>query len=216
MAGFESRHGAPLPVAELFTHVRRLNAWAPGKAARYAAFYVRRREAETSFEATVEAEGRPFRLQFGRRVRQAPDLREPLMLAAAVVVACSVSVLGVTSALDARHRAELALSRGEQLAERQAALARRMVQRQRQLRELRAMAGAARDLDRVVEDLAWVANARTADARIVAVHWEHGLVAVESRGEAPPLAASGRTLERSAEPIRRGVWLWGVDMRPKS
>jgi len=55
-----------------------------------------------------------------------------------------------------------------------------------------------------------VSAARTPDARIEALHWDHGLLAVEARGEYPPIAGSGPPPERSSKPVRPGVWLWGL------
>jgi hypothetical protein len=85
-----------------------------------------------------------------------------------------------------------------------------------QARELRLALGRGRSIGDLMGDLTWVAASKSPDARVAAVHWQGGVMAVEVRGEAPPFATVDRRLERAPHPLRAGVWLWGVGPRQTS
>ncbi len=209
-AQLEVRHGSPLPIAELIWRLRRLDAWRPRQACRYAVFYIRSREYAAPFEATVDLEGESVRVAFGlatdnlRRARRAG-------LAAALAAVCGIAVaLGIVTALQAQSRATQAVEGLGRTLEAKTRLA-RAIQRQRaQGRELRTAVGQAGRIEDVLVDLAWASSAKSPDARINAVHWDHGLLAVETHGEAAPFTASDRQIEKSSQPLRPGTWLWGV------
>lgn len=214
-ARLDARHGSPLPIGELLHQVRRLDRWRPGQSGRFAAFYVRAREARDPFETTVDVEGQAVTVRFGT---SAPDLRRlrgvGLGLAALVVSGAALGT-GVMLALGAKSSVQAELEANEQLAASRLPAAAAYKARVRQARELKALAGAARPLDEVLADLSWVATSKTPEARIVGVHWERGLLAIEARGEQPPFLAVDRAIERSERPLRPGVWLWAVG-RPGS
>jgi hypothetical protein len=66
----------------------------------------------------------------------------------------------------------------------------------------------------VLADLQWLARARSPGARIVAIHWDHGLMALETRGgDAPPVATTEREVVRAPRQAQPGVWLWGIRRR---
>lgn len=214
-ARLDARHGAPLPVSELLHQVRRLDRWGPGRSGRYAAFYVRAREFREPFEATVEVDGQPVKVRFGA---QAQDLKRLRSLGAILLVLMLTGAVlggGVMLALGARGEATAGLQADEQLAQAKLKMAEAFRDRSNQARDLRALAGAGRPVSEVVGDLTWVATSKTPEARIVGLHWERGLLAVEARGEQPPFLAVDRPIERSARPLRPGVWLWAVG-RPRA
>jgi len=209
-ARLDSRHGAPLPLAELMHQVRRLDRWAPGQPGRYAAFYIRAREFREPFESSVEVDGRTVRVKFGA---SSPDLRRFQGAGAALLAITLCGAIlgtGVTLALAARREAETRLAAEEQLAASRLKLAQAHRDRSNQARDLRALVGHARPLGEVLGDLTWVATSKTPEARLTGVHWERGLLAVEARGEQPPFLAVDRPIERSPKPLRAGVWLWAV------
>lgn len=209
-AQLEARHGAPLPAAELQYRLRRLGRWSPRTAGRYAAVYVRARELTGPFETTVEAEGRPLTVAFGAQTLQLPKLGSGLVLTLPVAAAFAVLAFALTVALTTRSQAAQQLEAVEASAEARLRAARTVERQRLQGRELVAAMERARPVGDVIDDLAWVASAKAPEARLAAVHWDHGLIAVEARGEAAPFAASDRLVERSDRPIRPGVWLWGV------
>lgn len=212
-AGLEARHGAPLPIADLMLKVKRLEPWKPGAVGRYGAFYVRIREYAAPFETTVEVDGRPHKVAFGTGAEQALRLRRLALgggLIAAVVAVCAV---GLTLVMAVRDEGEVRLENLEQQSV-QRLKAASAYQRQKDLaRDLEGAASGSGRLDDVLGDLAWVATSKSPEARIVAVHWERGVLAVEARGEVAPFSAPDRKVERFDKPLRPGVWLWGVGPR---
>lgn len=209
-AQLEARHGSPMPIADLFWRVRRLEAWGPRKPVRYAAFYVRRNEVSGQFETSVNVEGRSFPLAFGTSGVSIGRVSEIAVLTIVSLIVVSVATSGVLMASNSRNQLESEVSRAElrlkgklrQLADQQ-----KRLERQRELARLVGGSAPAQD---ILADLAWTASARLPEARIQAFHWDKGLIAIETRGDATPLAAAGRSLERSSKPLRPGVWLWGV------
>jgi hypothetical protein len=210
-AQLEARHGAPLPLPDLLHKIRRLDGWAPGRQGRFAVFYVRRRDFQTPFETTLDVDGQAVRVAFGRTGGAGPKVSgSALATAAAVGVAFAVAAGAVTVAWSARQSAEAELAQLEQRAEAKLRMARKAQAAREQDRALASAQGQGARPEDVLADLAWVSRVRFPDARVVAVHWDRGLIALESRGEAAPVAAVGADLVRSERPLRPGVWLWGL------
>lgn len=212
-AQLEARHGAPLPLAELMHRVRRLAPWSPGAVARYAVFYVRRRDYKAPFETTLDVDGLPVRVAFGG----GPDLSRAQTVAGVALVASLIVALvagGAFMAYAARSEAEGRLAALEQ----QVAARKRQADRQETDRDRSARLAVARGErglpSDVLADVAWLTRSRTAEARIVALHWDRGLMAVESRGSAAPVETVERQVVRSNRPLRPGVWLWGITPTP--
>lgn len=212
-AQLEVRHGSPVPIAELIWRLRRLEGWRPGQASRFAVFYVRSREYKAPFETLVEIDGEPIRVAFGLATDQFRRARRLGAVAAIAGTCAAVLIVGVFSALHARATAEDGLQGLDRSVEAKARLTRAVQRERAQGRELQAAVGRAGRLEDVLTDIAWASAAKTPEARIGAVHWDHGLLAVESRGEASPFVTSDRPVERSSRPLRPGVWIWGVKPR---
>lgn len=209
-ARLDARLGAPLPIAELLHQVRRLDRWGFGQPGRYGAFYVRAREYRQPFEATAQVDGQAVKVRFGTPARDSRRLRA--VGAALILLVLSGAILGAGTmlALRARSAATAQLEADELLARNRLKMAEVLRDRSLQARDLRTLVGPSRPLADVVGDLSWIATSKTPEARIVGVHWERGLLAVEARGEQPPFLAVDRPIERAARPIRPGVWLWAV------
>lgn len=214
-ARLEARHGAPLPLAEVAWRLRRLEPWAPGRPGRYVAFYVRERELKARFTTVVEVDGRPIEVEF----RPAADQRQQAKVATYVVLAALATGLlgaGATAfALHARSQAEARLADAEQTAAVKLRAARGLQRRQDAARRLHAAQGASAPVAGALADLGWASVARSPDSHILAVHWDHGLLAVETRGEASPFPQAEPGVVRPGGQIRPGVYLWGVKP-PKS
>jgi hypothetical protein len=212
-AQLEARHGAPLPIADLVHRLRRLEPWAPGRIGRYAVFYVRRRDYSGPFETTIDVDGQTMRVAFGSRGLNLQRYRAAALAVCTVaaaglaIVAMAVTVLGV------RDSAEQQLTRLERESAVKLRIARAVEAGRQESRELAMAQGQSGRPTDVLDDIAWVARNRTSDARIVALHWDHGLLAVEARGELPPLGPSDRQMVRAQRPVRPGVWAWGVSRR---
>jgi hypothetical protein len=209
-AQLEARHGAPLPIAELMFRTKRLEGWSPSKQGRFVALYIRAREYQAPFETTVDIDGVSVSVSFGssrRHAQQARTVGIAMALALVTVAICAVAIIQatnvrmqVTSGLDALDVASSAKLRKLQALE------------QQQLEEvdLQQTVGDAANLEQFGADLAWIASAKRSDARIVGFHWDHGVTAIEARGQTSPFVLTERPVQRSAQPLSPGVWLWGL------
>lgn len=209
-AELEARHGAPLPIADLLHKVRRLTPWGPGRPGRYAAFYVRLSEYRRPFETTMSVEGQAISIAFGKSgqtFRQAPIVVAALAL---VVATGAIFGGGLVLAMQTRALTTGHLEADEVLAGGKLRSATALNRRRQQSIALKEAVGQSEPVAQVLNDLGWVAASRTPEARISAFHWDHGLTAVEVRGDSAPFTATDRGIERSRGPIRGGVWLWGI------
>ncbi len=214
-ASLDARHGAPLPLGEVAMQLRRIEAWRPGQAARYAAFYIRRTEVRGRLETQVDLAGQPQRITFLAAGEQRRLARRFAITAAAAFVVVAAIALSVVTAVLSRDRAEAQLQTAE-------AAAVQKLRQARAIRTLRAQSEAldAADrgerLDTVLADLAWASTAKTPEARIEAWRWRGGLMAVEARGDASPFTTTDRLVQKAPRPLRKRVWLWGVGPAPRS
>ncbi|MFZ3004789.1 MAG: hypothetical protein WA047_01350 [Phenylobacterium sp.] len=209
-AQLEVRHGAPLPIADLMHKMMRMRRWSPGQPGRFAVFYIRAREFREPFETVVDVEGTPTKVAFGAGAEQMRRARITGLAVLLLVVSGLIIGAGAAMALNARAQASARLETAELTVANRLKAAKAIDRRRREGRLLRTAVGAARPVDEVLADLAWASASKSPAARIDVVHWDHGLLAVEVRGEEAPFEALDRIQERSSRPIRRGVWLWGV------
>jgi hypothetical protein len=215
-AQLEARHGSPLPPSELSWRIRRLERWIPGRAARFVIFYVRTRELTGPFETTLEVEGSPLKVGFGSAGEQLRRARRLGLVGGLAGTFAAVVGFGVVTGWQARVRTETQLGSLERTAEAQMRRARTLRNRRSASRELKSVLHGSAPLTSVIQDFAWAADAKTPDARIDAVHWDHGLLAIEARGEVAPVSTGERHVERARQPVRPGVWLWGIRTSPLS
>jgi hypothetical protein len=208
-AALEARHGAPLPIAQMYLQLKRLTPWRAKQSASFAAFYVRAAEITARFETVVEVEGRAMTVMFEPPEAASDRARRSLVAGLAAAGVAALLTISSTGALLARAEGEQRLS----AMERDVAV---------RLRRAEALQAARRDSatltliqpgDRLVApvtDLAWAMAARAPDARIEAWRWDHGAVEVEARGDAPPLIDTRRVMSRDGS-ARPGVWRWRIE-----
>ena len=213
-ADLEARNGSPLPIADVVYRIKRLEGWRPGAPGRFAAFYVLAKEINGQLEAAAQVDGKSIGVTF---VSAAEDGRRAKLLGAVGIVVAAISfglVLSVGLALTRRAETATGLEIAEQKAQVKFKGARAKERLRAQDRALADWPEKGARLSEVLADIAWVSSARDPAVRIEALHWDQGYIAVEARGMNPPLLLTGdRTLERSAKPIRKGVWLWGLETR---
>ena len=209
-ARLEARLGAPAPLSEVVYRLRRLDPWRPGGTARFAAIYAREQDARHGLVATPTIDGRQVPVSFMPAAETAKRLRKlaVVALASAAVVALVVTALG--SAITRRAQTEAALQSVEQLAMSRQRQAQTLRQLKRQTLALDAAGVRGMALSDVLSDLAWASAARSPDAHIQALHWDHGYMAVEVEGDAAPFQTADRPVQKAKAPVRPGVWLWGV------
>jgi len=210
LARMDARHAAPLPLSDLVYQVRRLSSWRPASEGRFAVFYVRARDARSPFEAIETVDGRALKVAFGKAATNTASLQG--LGLAVLLLALTGGLLTTAAIVGARARAESVdrLDAVERLAHAKIATAQTFRRGVTQARQLKAAVGRAAPASDVLNDLAWVATAKTPEARIVGLHWRDGVMALEVRGDPPPFGVIDRRLQRSAQQLRPGVWLWGV------
>ncbi len=213
-AELQARLGAPIAEDKLLYSVRRIEPWRPRTAGRFAILYVHKDQVRDAYATVVTMEGRELRFTL-----QTPSERRREQVLAAVALGLGVGLVlatcaGLTAALERRAVSSEMLAELE--AQSLASLKRAQTQaRARQDMQLLLGLGAREHSpSRVLEDLLWVSNHRRPDAAVAAFHWQSGLSAVEVEGDDDPFAAPDRIVERAAKPIRPGVSLWGVGLKP--
>jgi hypothetical protein len=209
-AELEARLGAPARLSEVAYRLQRLDPWRPGKPVRYAAVYARAEEARQGLVAAASVGDREITVRFTPPAERARQARTAALLALAA--AAAVVVVAALAGTVAARRADLAAALDE-VQTRSAAKLREAARLTGSKREAVLLGDArlqGRRLQDVVADLDWAARAKAPDAHIEAFHWDHGFLAVEADGQAPPFATTDHPLQRSRTPIRPGVWLWGV------
>jgi hypothetical protein len=209
-AALEARVGAPLPLTDVVYRLRRLDPWTLGRPARYAACYVRAREAGDSFQTLVEIDGRSIPIQFLSSAELGRRTKRLTAIGAGIVVMVVILALAVGSAISMRAETQARLSADEM---RSQALLRQAQAHAELYHEARLLDGAGvrhRSMTDLLNDLAWVAASKAPGAHIDNFHWERGYIAVETRGLTPPVASVDRAVLKAEKPVRPGVWLWGV------
>lgn len=210
MAGLDAHAGAPLPMNELVYRLRRLEPWNIGRPARYAVCYVRARDAGDRLIATVVADGRPLTLEFvsgAERVRKARLLG---LLAAAAVATGLLTSGAVGSALALRVSLAGRLLALGPLATDALRRAKAIQARKEDAHALSEEHLRGQSVTNFLSDLAWVSRMRASGAHIDVLHWDHGYMALETRGDTAPFGQTDRPTIKSNRPVRSGVWLWGI------
>ena len=210
VARLEARVGAPLPLGEVVFQLRRLEAWRPGRAARFAAFYIRSSDIVGSLSTRAFVDGRWMAVSFtSKREREARARRVGLALAALGGGLLVLLAAGAV-AISARQAAEGQLADLERLANAKAHLARTTALQLQQARALAAAGVRGRSLYDLLTDLDWASSTKAPGARVQALHWQGGVMAIEARGDSPPVNDVARPVTKVGAAIRPGVWLWGV------
>jgi hypothetical protein len=208
-ADLEAQHGAPLPLKDVTYRLRRLEAWRPGPG-RFAAFYVRRAEFRESFETRLEVDGRVIDIRFVHPADERQRSRQVGLVAVAVAATVAVGAVSIAASLGQRTAATAQLEAAEQRAASQLRAAQVLQRRQEQSRRLEQAARGDHPVSDVLADISWVSANKIPTVRIEALHWDHGVLAIEARGEESPLGATDRQVVRSDRPVRPGIWAWGA------
>ncbi|HEX7761129.1 MAG TPA: hypothetical protein VF459_16605 [Caulobacteraceae bacterium] len=209
-AGLEARLGAPLPLAEVVYQLQRLDPWRPGRPARFAAFYVRSRDVGEALEATLQVDGRRRQVRFVSAREQARKARGVVSLALGLGLALAATLGSIAVALSVRADAEGRLANLAPALAAKMKLAKTLDRERKQSQALEIAGLRGRALSDYLSDLAWASAAKAPGSRIDALHWDHGLMAVEAHGDAAPFVAGERQISKIDKPLRPGVWLWGV------
>lgn len=210
-ANLEARLNAPLPLEEVAYVLRRLEPWRPGTPGRFAAVYVRRRDIGDGLTVQPELNGKPVTAQFVSPIHQRAQVRRLGLVAGAAALGGFLLITVAVSLWTARVQSTERLASLEQLVADRTREANQRARAAAQVRALDALGMRGRQAAVVLDDLAWAGQARNPAASVEAFHWEGGFMAVEVRGDAPPFAVADRQAHRSRAPLRRGVWLWGVE-----
>lgn len=210
MADLDARAGAPLPLGEVVYRLGRLDPWRPGRPSRYFACYVRAREVGDRLVATATVDGRSISLEFVSGVERGRRLRRLGTLAAASGVTSLLVLAAVVSAIDVRSDAAARMDRIDTAVVRAMRQAQQVQSMQAQTRALAAAKVHGQSIGDFLNDLAWVSRAKAPGAHIDAVHWDHGYMGVETRGDTPPFGQVDRPVLKAAKPVRPAVWLWGI------
>ena len=209
-AALEARIGAPLPLDQVLFRLKRLEPWKLGQAARYAVGYLRKSDAGEAFNADVIVDGKARQIRF-RSAAETENQRKQLatiMFAGTLVLAATAG--GIGSALIVREKAEARLAAVEQASLGKLRAAKKESRLKAQARILDAAKRREATVGDMLNDLSWASLHRAQGVRVEAFHWDRRYIAVEVRGQVPPFANSERTLTKAPQPLRRGVWLWGV------
>lgn len=209
-ADLEARLGAPLPIAELKYRLRRLDAWAPGRPGKFAAFYLKAVDYRAPFETVLQVEGAAVTVAFGANTRRLTQARTGLIAVGAGAAAVLLIIAGVGSAFSARSDARALADRAERLTVARTRTLDAFRHRQASLSAAHALAKGRTTVSELVTDLDWAGAGREADARILAAHMYQGLFAVEARGPRSPFTSTDRAVTRSGRPVHDDVWLWAV------
>ena len=209
-ATLEARLGAPGRLDDIAYRIRRLDRWRPGGPARFAAVYARTEDVRRGFVATRTVEGRPLTVDFTSPMARALRLRGAVAMAGVIAAVAALTLTVVGQVMARRAAASQALQGVEQLADARARQAGAADQEKRDARALDAEGLRKRELEVVLSDMDWAARSKAPDAHLQALHWDHGFLAVEAEGKAPPFQTQDRPVENANAPVRPGVWLWGV------
>jgi hypothetical protein len=187
-----------------------LDRWSPRRPGRHVAFYVRARDVGEGFETSVEVDGRAVKVRFLSPAKQARRARRSELFLAGAVGACLIVVGAFATAITVRENAETRLASLEQIGTAKLRAAKAYDRLKVQTRALDAAGVRSSRLSNYLSDLAWATAAKAPSAHIDALHWQHGYMGLEVRGDTAPFGASDRTVIKSDRPIRPGLWLYGV------
>lgn len=213
-ADLDARLGAPLPAGDVVYQLKRLEGWRPGAAARFAAFYVLARDVDGRLETHAQVDGKDVRVVFESAAQAAGRARRLGAVGLAAGALAFVAVLAVGLALGRRAELGASLESAEQKAIVKLKGASGKARLKAQEQALRAWPDKGAPIADVLADIAWISSAKSGAVEIEGAHWDNGYLAIEARGATPPIVVFGdQELERSAKPIRPGVWLWGVERK---
>lgn len=207
-AKLEVEHGAPLPLGELVSSLRRIGPWRPQSVARFAIAYLRREQAGGHQKVAALIDGAPFEFVF--RPAGLAALKRPELLVAGLALLAVVGLsLAGAKATRVKSDNEAMLARLELNAK----AAERKMRRQGQLERDAAIVKRS-GMDRgtfadVAADLAWLGQNRTSSAVVRSVSWKPAGLIVMADGADPPVSDRERQIERLAASSGSTEWRIG-------
>jgi hypothetical protein len=208
-ADLDARHWAPLPLSEVVYQVRRLDGWKPGAPGHHVAFYIRAADVGESFETDLWIEGRRVGVRFLSPAERGRRARRLALIGAASAAAILILGVAVTTVVSVRQATSDQVELVEANAASTLAAARSAEQAQREDAALTEAGMQGRSIDAFLQDIAWASSAKTPDARVDALHWDSGYMALEVHGQAtPPFTRFDRPLKQSDKVLAHGVRLW--------
>jgi len=208
-AMLEARHTSPVSNDGVNIIVRRLKGWALGDGGEFVAIYLRAGDVFPAQGLDVDVRGRTIHIDLPSRAARAEQFKDQAIRIAAAAVMVVVVLGLVPLAFERRGAFENRLDEAEVRIEHEAREA-HAVARAKQDAEALSELGATDGLDKAVADLAYVSAAKDPAARIDAFYWNKGFWAIEARGGDVPIKDNAVTLQKSAKPVRPGVWLWAA------
>ncbi len=212
-AMLEARHTSPLSNDGVNIIVRRLKAWALGEAGEFVAIYLRAGDPLPALGFDIEVRGRTMHVDLPSRAARAEQVKDQAIRIGAVLVMLVVVLGLITLAFERRGALDDRLGDAEVQVAHQAREA-HAVARAKQDAEALAELGVADGLDKAVGDLTYLTAAHDPAVRLDTFYWSKGFWAVEAHGAEPPLRDSAVILQKSARPVRPGVWLWAAPDAP--
>ncbi len=209
-ARLEAQHTSPVSGDSINILVRRLEPWRLNEPGRYVAVYLRAGEARAGQGFDIEVQGRRVHIDLPSPALRAAMIRERAWQAGAVIaIVLGMGCLG-TLTFQRRDAFDDRLTADETRIHREAHLAKAVLQAGRDAQTLAGAGLDHQDLDQALADLKYVTLAKDPAVRVDAFYWNKGYWAVEGEGDAPPVRDANLNLQRSARPVRRGVWLWAA------
>lgn len=208
-AMLEARHTSPVSSDGVNIIVRRLKAWAMGESGEFVAIYLRAGDPLPAQGLDVEVRGRTIHIELPSKAARAEQLKDQLTRVGAVAVMVVVVLALVTLAFERRTALDNHLGDAELQIDREAREAHALAHAKQNAEALSEL-GVTDGLDKAINDLAYVAAAKDPAARLDAFYWSKGFWAVEAHGNEAPVKDTGLTLQKSAKPVRPGVWLWAA------
>ena len=173
--------------------------------------YARPEDIGDGFKTRQRVGGRSIVVRFGPENETATRMRAATTVVF-VIGGVALATAAFILALNIRHEREAALAVAEQAANRQLAHAKSADRRARAAGLLAQRSDSGAPIATVIKDLSAMSAARDGAVAIEGVHWRPEGIGIEVRGEEQPF--TDKTAERSAKPLRPGVWLWARPNTP--
>ncbi len=209
-AKLEAQHTSPVSGDGITILVRRLAPWRLNEAGRFVAVYLRAGEAKAGLAFDIDVQGKRLRIEMPSRAATEAMIRERAWQVGAVVaMLAGMAAMGALT-FQRRDGLEDRLTTVETRLGREAREAKGVLRAKNDADALAEAGLRDQDLDQALADFKYLSLSKNPDVRIDAFYWNKGYWAVEAEGDAPPMRDASVDLQRSAKPVRRGVWLWAA------
>ncbi len=208
-AMLEARHTSPVSSDGVNILVRRLKAWSMGEGGEFVAIYLRIGDPLPPHGLDVEVRGRTIHVDLPSKATRAQNLKDQATRVGALVVMVLVLLGLITLTFERRTALDDHLNDAEFQSSHLAREAHAMAKAKQDAEALTEL-GVSDGLGHALDDLTYASAAKDPAARLDAFYWSKGFWAVEAHGSDAPVKDPGLNLQRSAKPVRPGVWLWAA------